>query len=259
MSTSHLHIWSDIPDHKLFGLIPKASTRPGAVGHAQEHDGGIVVNVTSLRHLDHVFIELAYDGKFFDEIDFHVHGSPGSISLGKERLNIKTIEPFLSKGYDQLLKAGGTVRFVGCNTGEKAIGEYFLTLAAKLFAKRNGGKVMANTGAGFGFTDDPVHPFGDWVTAECKGGGNVSLSGHRHLVLKTIKTRHLNASLKLERLRMQHEYMWCSELEGTLKKARKVFTPPADPASWYNLYVASRYLDKVERDLRIQSMPAYGP
>lgn len=220
-----------------------------AEDHAEEEPGGVLRKVTGRRNLELTIIDLAYDSYKFGYADFHAHGSPGGIALGNDVLDIETIGEFSNKGYDQLFDKGATIKFVGCNVGEDAIGEYFLYLVGQTFLRRNGGKVMGNTAAGFALTSDPIHPFGRWVTVNVSAGGAVSFSGHSHLDLKKIDARIANAQRRLAALRGTEFSL--TEDRTALENAIRFITPAARRNSYENMYWACYYLDEAEKHLAV--------
>ncbi|MGB7793100.1 MAG: DUF4347 domain-containing protein, partial [Terrimicrobiaceae bacterium] len=126
-----VHFWSDIPGKW------SRSSEPGAVGHADE-EGGLALEVHGLVELELHLHNFAYDSIDIDKADFHTHGSPGSISLGGDDLDFKTLERFMSKGYDQIFNAKAEVEFHGCNVAMGYRGEFFLIRFGKTFLKRSG-------------------------------------------------------------------------------------------------------------------------
>jgi Domain of unknown function (DUF4347) len=124
-----VHFWSDIP-----GKFSRSS-EPSAEGHADE-EGGVALEVNGLIELELHLHNFAYDSIDVDTADFHTHGSPGSISLGGDDLNFKTLERFMSKGYDQIFNAKAEVEFHGCNVAEGFQGEFFLIRFGQTFLKK---------------------------------------------------------------------------------------------------------------------------
>ena len=252
MPKSHVYFWSDIPDHRVLGIIPKRSMEPTATDHAEEV-GGLVCRLGNLRGLEEAIISYAYDGYIFDFAAFFAHGGPGGIAIGTDVLDVKTLSQFKSKGYNQIFKKDANIDIIGCNVAEGAIGEYFMVDMARTFLGRNGGRLRANTGVGLNIGSIP-HPFGDWVTATASSGGGVQLNGHTHLDRALIEKRIKAAALRITNLMAGNKELGkrsLEEAELAFEKATKFVDPPADPNSHYNLFYACYYLDIAEDKIRL--------
>ena len=161
-----VHFWSDIP-----GKFSRSS-EPGAVGTRTKKEGSLLKSMGS-SNWNYTSTTSAYDSIDVDKADFHTHGSPGSISLGGDDLDFKTLERFMNKGYDQIFNAKAEVEFHGCNVAEGFRGEFFLIRFGQTFLKRKGGTVSGNDSAGFNVGNEAAHPWGDWVTARSPPGAGL--------------------------------------------------------------------------------------
>ena len=176
-----VHLWSDIPNHKALGFIPKASMGPNAHRHAAP--GEIAQKLTSLKSLESVLKDfLAPPSIRVDRLDFHTHGSPGGIALGSERLRYNTLKRFKNMGLDKVFSPTARVFFHGCNVAKGIQGELFLAEFGHIFLK-GGGRVGGSTSLGIA---NPVggttaHFWGQSVYANVKSGGKVTLKRHSHL------------------------------------------------------------------------------
>ena len=234
-----LHIWSDIPGH--FSL----SLGPGAHDHAEE-DGGISINVKSLRDLENKLGDLAYKGHKFSYVDFHCHGSAGSIAVGHDSINVDTVYDFQGRGYSQLFKENAEIRFVGCSVGSKAKGEYFLTQFASVFLRRNGGWVGGNSAVGFNIASEPVHPFGRYVWAYAAGGQVVAMQGHTWLRAKSVKERANFAEWTLQGMGSMLKQEHLDYVIPRLRVARKNAAECGGINGYDLLYIACTHLDEAE-------------
>ena len=100
-------------------------------------------------------------------VNFHTHGSGGSIALGSTSLNSRSLERLENQDFDRIFAANSVITFDGCNVAEGAQGEFFLVEVGDVLLSVKGGKIRGNTGGGFGYFggDDSVHPLGEWITA----------------------------------------------------------------------------------------------
>lgn len=154
-----------------------------ATRHAEGHAGHSTLGAGSVAELKHAFQRML-SGPELDAMDFHTHGSPGSILLGEDRLNVNTLDELRDCGFEGLFKAGAVVEFLGCNVAEEARGEVFLAEFGAIVLRGQGGEVRGSTSVGFQdplFSGEMAHFWGDWVTAEVLAGGAVRLRNHRHL------------------------------------------------------------------------------
>lgn len=241
-----VHFWSDIP-----GKFSR-SFEDGGVGHADE-EGGFALEVHGLVELELHLHNFAYDSIDVDKADFHTHGSPGSISLGGDDLDFKTLERFMSKGYDQIFNAKAEVEFHGCNVAEGFRGEFFLIRFGQTFLKKKGGTVSGNDSAGFNIGNEGAHPWGDWVTATIAPGGGASLSGHSDLEQSWVADR-------MAELRVRLEYAESSDDRfELLASAREAFDkafgyhtgPCSDP--WVKMYNTCLFMEKSRNALKAYS------
>ena len=241
-----VHFWSDIP-----GKLSRSS-ESGAEGHANE-EGGFALEVHGLVELELHLHNIAYDSIDIDKADFHTHGSPGSISLGGDDLNFKTLERFMSKGYDQIFNAKAEVEFHGCNVAEGYRGEFFLIRFGKTFLRRNGGYVSGNNAVGFNVGNEAPHPWGEWVTATIAPGGGASLSGHTDLEPSWVADRMAELRVLLE------SYSSSDDRFKLLASAREAFdeafryhtTPCSD--QWVKMYNTCLFMAKSRNAIK-----AYG-
>ena len=75
---------------------------------------------------------------------FDTHGSPGKIWLANNT-NFEGIDFFIYSKYGQFLAKDARVLFLGCNVGEGAPGDTFLSDIGKFLLKGKGGTVGATT------------------------------------------------------------------------------------------------------------------
>src|SRR5262249_39628161 len=85
-------------------------------------------------------------------LDFHTHGAPGGVFLGRETPDIDNLDKLRDKGFERLFTAGALINFLGCDVAQydpsKDIGndgELFLAEFAYIFLKRNGGRAVGST------------------------------------------------------------------------------------------------------------------
>lgn len=237
-----VHIWSDKPnDWRL-------PTSWHANDHAEEK-GGIVINVNSIAELQALFKDWVKWEETFDAIDFHTHGSPGSIRIGADRLTVSNLNLLYASNVDRIFNDNAQIIFLGCNVGEGYMGEFFLLQFGKMMLRGGGGKVMGSTGLGFPnlVTGGAYHPFGDWVSVHVGKGGYAKLSGHRYLVLDNIKARIKSAEERIPRL----------ESDGSLSPSEALvvknwlyiaMTYAANPTN-RNMFHACDHLTFVEKEL----------
>jgi hypothetical protein len=179
MPTHRYHIHSDIPGK--FSLSTKHDARAHASGSRE-----VAVRVKSINELVGLFQGWARTGERVDSLDFHTHGSPGAIYLGRDTLSWASTDlPRLQNtGVQRVFTAKCTITFSGCNVAEEPQGEAFLAVVGKAWLSTSGGSVRGSTGKGlmdpFGWLSPTRvwHPTGRWVTATVLPGGAVTLSGH---------------------------------------------------------------------------------
>ncbi len=144
-----LHICSDIP-----GQLFKASTEPDAVGKSErEAKAGhraLVERIMSMNDLIRLFNRLANGSDEWGTVNFHTHGSGGSIALGSNSLNLDSVARLENMDYGRIFAKDCVITFEGCNVAEGAAGEFFLVEIGDTLLSVKGGKVRGNTGAGLG-------------------------------------------------------------------------------------------------------------
>lgn len=219
---NRLHLWSDIP-----GQLFKASTESDAVGRArtEEEEGHrtLTQRVDSVNDLLRLFTRLAQEPAVWDSLNFHTHGSGGSIALGSTSLNIDSLQRFENQDFDRLFSPTCVITFDGCNVAEGPEGEYFLALAGNTFLTVKGGKVRGNTGAGFGNwgrAEDSRHPFGEWITATVGPGGTIRFDKLNHLHPQKIDERVAQLVRAIQRLEKNLSLQEKREMQDCLDNAR---------------------------------------
>jgi hypothetical protein len=174
------HVWSDVPGKW------KLTQKYGAQAPHSARD--IAVEIKSIQALVALFGGWTRAGERIKELDFHVHGGDGHISLGADYLDLVTLRQFRNQGFDRVFVQNAEISFLSCNVANGPSGECFLAEVGETFLRSSGGVVTANTASGapdpFGWLSEkrfwPL-PHGTWVTARVTPGGSVSLSGHRWL------------------------------------------------------------------------------
>ena len=192
---SMVHMWSDVPGK--FG----ASSMPAA--HLHTKSGETNIGVGSLFSLKQVLERLKHRTAPLQKMDFHTHGGPGGIAIGREWLGIDTIGEF-PRELSTVFAKGARIFFHGCNVAEGAKGELFLALFGVTFLNKRGGRVGGSTTAGYAdplFTGKVFHAPGSAVYAHIKEGGWVTLQNHTHLNLEHLEahTRFLDETFPLFR------------------------------------------------------------
>jgi hypothetical protein len=245
-----VHFWSNEPGDWIH-----ASSQHDAEKHS-EHDAqgehGGVTQLTSLVQMHSVFRAVLGNNYAFDVADFHTHGGAGFVGIGNEYFTWGApLDPFENQGFEKIFKPNAAIIFTGCNVGDGASGEYFLTEIGRIFLKSGGGTVRGNTGAGIAepvFTGNVYHPTGRWVTATVTPGGAVSLSGHTNLIRSVITERIGKLEMLIKELEGRTTPANLKPGRDGLSRAADYVTPPAD-GSWRNLCYANLILDEAEEKL----------
>ena len=129
------HISSDMPTKALTTLMEDS-----AADHAKK--GDTTYGVDNLPSLSLLFRKLKEKKARLTHVDFHTHGSPGSLAIGSDHLNRTTLlRDFAGRGFDAVFAKDARIFFHGCNIAEKAVGELFLAEVAVTFLKSGGGRV----------------------------------------------------------------------------------------------------------------------
>jgi hypothetical protein len=197
---------------------------------------------------------LIANGSKVDLLEFHTHGSGGSVGMGPESLTAVQLRDWAPKGYDRAFNPGAEINLTGCNCAETAFGELLLVQFARTLLQTGGGTVRGNTGAGLaiggllnlvGIDSGRVwHPFGSWVTARATPGGAVTLFNHVHLDVDMINARMQAVA---------RGWSWLDDGEkvdaaNELLTAR-TFLPPEAALSHWNLFGACYHVEKAEKIL----------
>jgi hypothetical protein len=215
--------------------------------------------VDGAAHLASIFRAVLRVNYKFDQAEFHTHGGPGTVVLGKDPLNLSRFGPFENQGFEKTFNKDATITFHGCNVGDQGDGEYFLVRIGEIFLREGGGKVLGNTGMGVGhgaISGKLAHPFGKWVTARVNPGGAVTLSGHTNLVASAITDRFVKAAARLDDLERRPSPWDLKKAKDSILKASDSVTPQ-DFGSWNKLWqacsnveAAEQEIDKAEKDAR---------
>lgn len=238
-----VHIYADITGDW------RPSDRHVAEEHAEERSGEKIIGVNSIDTLLSTLNQMAEKATVLDAMDFHTHGSPGSLSIGSEHLNFDTLGRFRGEQFPRIFRPGAVIELSGCNVAEGPEGELFLAEFGSIFLKNNGGRVKASTGAGLAdplFTGDVYHPTGRWLTAQVRPGGGVTLINCRHLLPHLIR----NAIERRKRDIQQMEQGTLSAARrGNIQRAKEALHlatqsigPSTSQPSYFNVYLASRQL-----------------
>ena len=111
----------------------------------------------------------------FSRALFETHGSSGSISFGKDRIDGRVWRiVFKNKGYESIFPYyHSRIYFNGCNVADNPHGWDFLDSAGSVFLKRTGGVAFAQTGVGrpIMFTGHVVHFGGSTAYSTWAPGG----------------------------------------------------------------------------------------
>jgi hypothetical protein len=239
---NRLNIWSDIP-----GQWYKASTKSDAVEKSEKDakagDKALIEQIESVSDLIELFKRLVSASDVWDTLNFHTHGSGGSIALGSTSLNSGSIEQLEKQGFDRLFSATCVITFEGCNVAEGASGEFFLAKVGDVLLSVNGGKVRGNTGAGLGYWggDASVHPFGEWITATVGPGGTIRFDKLNHLHPDLINARIAKLALRIEQADVKFQPGDKEELLKCLTQAKTWGV-----GRWFTRLQSCLWLEKAE-------------
>ena len=133
-----------------------ASSLDSDQDEAQDHADsfspkGEVRSAGNADELYQLFLDLGRQGAQLAYMDFHCHGYPGGLSLGKGHLEYSDLAQFRRGGLDGLFRGNAVISFLSCNLGasrfdkehEGEDGELFLAEFAYIFLRRNGGSAFA--------------------------------------------------------------------------------------------------------------------
>jgi hypothetical protein len=257
-----VHFWSDqVADwstweHPLLTFLVDsraviASTKGLAEKSADADGSHTAERVNGAAHLASIFRAVLRVNYKFDQADFHTHGGPGTVVLGKDPLNLSRLGSFENQSFEKTFNKDATITFHGCNIGDEADGEYFLVRIGEIFLRGGGGKALGNTGMGVGhgaISGKLIHPLGKWVTAKVTPGGAVSLSGHTNLVASVITERFGKAVMRVEELEQRRALCDLKETKNSLYKASEYVTPQ-DFGSWAKLWQACSNVENAEKEL----------
>ena len=257
---NRLQLWSDIP-----GQLFKASTESDATGQAEVEKGKgdtvLVERLNSLNDLIRLFTRLCQKDDVWDSVNFHTHGSGGSIALGSNSLDLDSYFRLENQDFERMFAKGCIITFDGCNVAEGCAGEFFLIEIAITLLATIGGKVRGNTGAGFGtfFGGESFHPLGGWVTAIIEPGGTIRLENGTHLHTGNIQARISALHSKIADCDRRH--LFRPGEKGELEQAEQVATIWAAQGSFRARFKACIWLDDAEDKIgKIQArfLPPHG-
>lgn len=158
-----------------------------ARAHASEHAGQFF-EVNSIADILAVLDSL--ESGSVNAMDFHTHGSGGTIWVGEE-LSMWT--RFRNRGYERLFAPDARIEFHGCNVAEEINGELFLVQCALMFLRQNGGVVVGHRGFALATrawgldTTTPVY-LGGTVIASVRDG-SVTLENAEYLLPDRLRAR----------------------------------------------------------------------
>ncbi|HID29746.1 MAG TPA: DUF4347 domain-containing protein [Desulfobacterales bacterium] len=249
-----VHLWADIPGDW------RPSGRRDAELHAGGQTGHSVARLTCLNDLIRVLRDIRDAGKQIDEMDFHTHGSAGSINLGRDRLNRSNTANLAGQGFENIFRAAARIIFWGCNVATGAIGELFLVGIGVVLLRARGGQVRGASAPGVRdvfLTGVQVHPTGRWKTAQVRPGGLVDLRNHEYLIPGRISGRIRAAETALAGV--ERRITGTPAIRGRIFRIRlrlaqvRSLQPAGARPRYFNLYQqlysACSHLDWAERDL----------
>jgi hypothetical protein len=132
-----------------------ASARDSDQDEAADHAGsfsmqGEMRSAGSADELYDLFLNLGRQGARLAYLDFHCHGYPGALDLGRDTFDYSDLAQFRRGGFSALFRRDAVISFLSCDLGginidqENEDGELFLAEFALIFLGRNGGKAMAS-------------------------------------------------------------------------------------------------------------------
>lgn len=140
-----LYIYGEEPRHA------RHDESEGIAGMIQAADT-IKLGARSLTELHAGLASLVAQGKTFRRVLVMTHGSPGSLSFGKDRINSSVLLGFAGKGYERLFPKTTKVYFSGCSVAAAPAGWQFLETFGQVLLKA-GGYTMGWTSTGYGWND----------------------------------------------------------------------------------------------------------
>jgi hypothetical protein len=132
-----------------------ASARDSDQDEAADHAGsysmkGEMRSAGTADQLYDLFVNLGRHGAQLAYLDFHCHGYPGALDLGRDTFDYSDLDKFRRGGFSALFRGNAVISFLSCDLGgvnidqENEDGELFLAEFALIFLGRNGGKAVAS-------------------------------------------------------------------------------------------------------------------
>lgn len=215
--------------------------------HTNTAAGDFAVGVASLDELIYALGRIPDSS--LDAMDFHTHGRGGGMRLGRDLLTSDTLPRLRDARPSRIFRRGAPIDIMGCNVAESPEGELFLAEFGSIFLKERGGRVRAHTGRAFRdplYTGETVHLIGQWITAEVRPGGGVTLNNAIHLVPHLIRNAIERIGSEVDRLGQGQvssaRHAAVTDASERLRSARSFIGSPGDQPSYRYVYYAYEHL-----------------